>query len=352
MFYRYEVRKKDQEEILYLYLTMNYEFSKELDNQNNTNIKKEINKFIQNNSIDFKGNKIYLVVDGIIIKSIDIEKNNTTKDTTTDTDYSNDRYMINLVDNEKNTSQITLKQYLLGTLATNTIDDLELTTLKALCILYRTYAYKEMKEKKMVKADNEFCIYKKISYFKLLWVDQYYDNYHKIEKAINDTNGEFATYQNDYIYPFIHICNNGLTSTKKDFPYLEKRYSIWDYSSPHYLDIKDYSYDYLKQVLNIEPEKFRELKIDSVNEGKHINKITIGEKTFTGEQFRNLLELKSSDINIIINPTTIKFITKGWGHNLGISQYGANEIAKTGCSYLSILKYYFPKVEIKKYKNK
>ena len=61
------------------------------------------------------------------------------------------------------------------------------------------------------------------------------------------------------------------------------------------------------------------------------------------------MNLKSTDINIIVNPTYIRFITKGWGNNLGLSQFGANEIAKVGCSYIDIIKYYFPKCSIKKY---
>ena len=82
---------------------------------------------------------------------------------------------------------------------------------------------------------------------------------------------------------------------------------------------------------------------------KVLGPIKIGNNEYTGEMLKQKLNLRSTDITIIINPTYIRFITKGWGNNLGISQFGANEIAKAGCSYTSILKYYFPKISIKKY---
>ena len=77
MFYRYEIKNNGKEDILYLYLTMTYEFSKELDGNK---IEERTKKFIKNNSIDFNGNKIYLVVDGIIIKTFDINKDYVIKD--------------------------------------------------------------------------------------------------------------------------------------------------------------------------------------------------------------------------------------------------------------------------------
>ena len=71
MFYRYEIKNNGIENILYLYLTMNYEFSKELTNQSDdSELKRRTNNFIKNNGIQFDGKKVYLVIDGIIVKHL------------------------------------------------------------------------------------------------------------------------------------------------------------------------------------------------------------------------------------------------------------------------------------------
>lgn len=351
MFYRYEIKNNGKEDVLYLYLTMTYEFSKELDmNNDNSSIMKKTNDFINNNSIDFKGNKVYLVVDGIIIKSFDISKEYVIRDIPNNLKYSNKNFMINVKYSKNKIESISLENYLLGVIATNKIIDLELTTLKAVCLLYRTYAYKQMKEKNYIDAINEYQIYKPISYFKVIWMDKFKDNYNMIKKAIDDTDGEFITYNDEYIYPFIHISNNGFTKDSLKYKYLTKKISIWDYASPHYLEIKDYSYEDLKRLFGIKEDDIKTLQILKINPSNQIEKIKIGSKEYSGDYFRTLLNLKSTDINIIINPKSVKFITKGWGNQLGLSLFGANEIAKAGCSYTGILNYYFNDIKIKKYK--
>ena len=351
MFYRYEIKNNGGEDILYLYLTMTYEFSKELENPSDkSSIVEKTKNFINNNSIDFTGNKIYLVVDGIIIKTLDINKEYVVKTISKDSRYSNDNYIVNVRYSKDKYEQMTLKNYLLGVIATNKIKDLELTTLKALCVLYRTYAYKEMKEHKSIPATNQFQIFKPISYYKIFWQEKYQENYNKINKAITDTDGEFITYNDEYIYPFIHISNNGYTKKSNEYAYLERNSSLWDYASPYYLEIKDFDYQELEKILDLEKEEIKKLKILEINESNQIEKIEIGGKIYSGEHFRALLNLKSSDISLIINPTFLRCITKGWGNQLGLSQFGANEIAKSGCSYTNIINYYFKNIAIKKYK--
>lgn len=351
MFYRYEIKNNGKEDILYLYLTMTYEFSKELDNKNdNSNILEKTKEFINNNSIEYNGDKVYLVVDGIIIKTFNINKEYTVKDVSKNNKYSNDNYIVKIKYSDDKYESMTLKNYLLGVIATNKIKDLELTTLKSLCVLYRTYAYKEMEEHNYINVSNPYQIYKPISYYKIFWLDKYQDNYNIINKSIEDTDGEFVTYHDEYIYPFTHICNNGYTRKSNKYEYLDRKSSLWDYASPYYLEIKDYNYNELKNIFRENEETIKSIKIIEVNESNQIEKIKIGSKYYSGEHFRSLLNLRSSDITLIVNPTFIRCITKGWGNQYGLSQFGANEIAKNGGNYLNIIKYYFKDIVIKKYK--
>lgn len=350
MFYRYEIKNNGKEDVLYLYLTMTYEFSKELGaKENHKEITKRTKNFIKNNSIDFKGDKVYLVIDGIVIKTIELKHEEEIEQLEMkNAEYGNDHLVTVKLDN-KITTEITLKEYLLGILSTNAISNLELTTLKALCVLYRTYAYKMMKENQLIEASNPYQLYKPISYYKMIWLNDYQETYNKLEKAIRDTECQFVCYHDEYILPFIHITNNGKTESSKDYPYLDSRTSLWDYASPYYLEIKDYDYEDMSKILKIEKKKVKDISILDVKEKNHIERIKVGDNIFHGDEFRNLLGLRSTDINMIINPTFVRFITKGWGNNLGLSQFGANEIAKAGCSHIDIIKYYFPKVNIKKY---
>ena len=76
MFYRYEIKNNGIEDILYLYLDMNNEYSKELSYSNDiSDLTRRTKNFVKNTGIDFKGNKVYLVIDNIVVKSIDIKNN-------------------------------------------------------------------------------------------------------------------------------------------------------------------------------------------------------------------------------------------------------------------------------------
>ena len=77
-----------------------------------------------------------------------------------------------------------------------------------------------------------------------------------------------------------------------------------------------------------------------------VSKITINNKEFKGTQVRKLLSLRSTDFTFNIKETTIEIITKGYGHGVGMSQYGANNMAKIGYTYEEILKYYYQDIKI------
>ena len=167
-----------------------------------------------------------------------------------------------------------------------------------------------MNEKKKILSLDSFAIYKPISYYKLAWIDSYNDIVSKLEQAIKDTDCLFLTYHQYYILPFIHYSNHGYTLSHPKYPYLSSVRSLWDLASPYYLEIKDYP---------------------------------------SGEEFQKKLQLKSLEMSLIVNRDFLRVITRGWGKFYGLSIFGANELAKNGCDYANILKYYFPTVKLNKY---
>jgi len=148
MFYRYEIKEVGSEEVLYLYLTMAYEFSKELGVEaSDTDIKRRTKNFVKNNKIEFKGHKAFLVIDGIIVKTVDLDTEDYGVEVISDKhNYSDAEFLVTIEMDNHIIIEITLKEYLLGVLATNTTTEMELEALKSLAVLYRTYALKEMQD--------------------------------------------------------------------------------------------------------------------------------------------------------------------------------------------------------------
>ena len=351
MFYKYEIKNNGMENILYLYLTMSYEFSKEIGiNSNDKELSRRTRNFVKSNNINFDGNKVFLVIDGIVVKTLDISTSGADIEVLKkDLHYSNNHFLVNIKLDNGSFIEVTLRDFLLGALATSVNYSLELETLKAICVLYRSFIYKEMNDKNCIDSTNEFIIYKPISYYKLSWIDNYQDIIKKFNKAIDDTDCLFATYENHYILPFIHYSNHGKTLENKQYNYLSSVSSLWDLASPHYITIRDFKYNDISKLLGIDINNSSEISIVDVDDDGILDKILINNTVISTDTLKNKLNLNSKNISIILNKEYIRFIVRGHGEFLGLSIFGANELAKNSCDFLNIIKYYYPKVTINKY---
>ena len=90
------------------------------------------------------------------------------------------------------------------------------------------------------------------------------------------------------------------------------------------------------------------VEIQSRDSADYAVKVKVGEKEITGEEFRNSLGLNSACFYIKEVENKVRIVTKGLGHGLGLSQYGANELAKEGKNYKEILQYYYKEIQIKR----
>ena len=351
MFYRYEIKNNGKENILYLYLNMAYEFSRELALEvNHDEITRRTKNFIKSNNINYDGSKVYLVIDGIVVKTLDINNlGDSSENIKSKLIYSNDEFLVTLKFDEKSLIEITLREYLLGTLASNMIANIEVETLKALSILYRTYAFKQMESEQYIDANSEFVKYKPISYYKMVWIDNYNLVLSQLEEVINDTDCMFISHNNKYILPFVHLCNGGQTYSHIDYPYLKSVKSLWDLAAPYYIEIKNFNFDVFNKLLKCNLDSKGNIKITEVDYKGFVQKIEIGDKTYTGEEFKKLLGLNSLNLSIIVNKTFVRIITRGFGNCLGLSIFGANELAKNNCNYINILFYYFNNIKINRY---
>ena len=351
MFYKYEIKNNGVHDILYLYLSMSFEFSRELVlNSSDDDLCRRTKNFIRNNNIDYNGNKVYLVIDGIVVKTLDIAlESNPIEILKESLYYSNEHFLVNLKLQDDSIIELPLKEYLLGVLASNTMIGLDIEVIKAVCILYRTYAFYMMNKNKFIDTMNSFALYKPISYFKLVWTTGYDDILNLLNKAIKETDCLFVTYDNNYILPFIHYSNTGRTFYNREYDYLSSVKSLWDLESPYYVNVKTYNYEELSNLLGFDVSPKSKFIIMDVDSRDYVKKLSIDNKIFSGEEFKNIFGLKSMNINIIVNNDELKIISKGYGNGYGLSLYGANEMATNGCSFANILKYYFPKISINKY---
>lgn len=323
----YKIARSNNEEVLYLYLNVNYEFGKDLEEDD---LEKKARNYLVTHNIKFNGNKIVFIVNGISTKMITINNNKT---------YLNN-YLITLNTEEK----ITLKELLLSLLFNNINISLREETLKALTVLYR--------DEVIYNLDNDTLDLRKLSlsyhnynYYKVTYPETYKIKNDLFNKVIDDTNGEYLINDNKPIRCFTHLVSNGYTEEDKSIPYTIKKESLWDLAYPNYLQRKNYSIKEFKEKLNLKSNNFT-IKITSISNSNRIKELDLGERKIDARSLAVYLDLPSTDITIIIKKDYLTFITRGIGSGLGLSIIGADNLAELGYNYKQILNYYFKDVSL------
>ncbi len=189
------------------------------------------------------------------------------------------------------------------------------------------------------------------------WGEDYEKYYSKIKDAVYSTKGEIITYQNNPICALYHSSSYGKTEDSVAVfggtqPYLTS------VSSPVSQDIKTVSQSFLKAdflekinkafSLNLTEIK---IKIISYTSAGRVSTLKLGEKSVKATALRKALGLRSTDFTFEILNEGITFYTKGYGHGVGLSQFGANELAKNGKTYKEILTHYYTGTNIQKLKS-
>ena len=328
MLEKYKVVKEKNEDVLYLYLSMNYEFAKDLDDYN---LDKLDHNWLVNQRIQFNGNKVVIFVDGIPTKVILLNDK-----------VRNDKDIILTLDTD---DKVSLDNFLLSVLFSNITMFLEKETLKAVTVLYRSEIMKLYKENKKMRKNNYHFSYVNLNYYKLLYPNTY-KMYEKVFKeAIRETDGEYLVYDKAPIDAYIHLVSNGYTEKKDGVPYLKQVESFWDLAYPNYMNQRYFTIDELKKRLSIEEERL-DIEIKQLSSGNRILKLQVNDKVFDSLDLMARLDLPSADITILVLKNGFNFITRGIGSGYGLSLVGANALVKLDCNYKQILGYYFDKVTL------
>ena len=251
---------------------------------------------------------------------------------------------------------IPLEEYLVGVLAGEMPVSYDIEALKAQAVAARTYTLKKIKTNKQNEYDvvdtTNDQVYLDETQLKNNWQNQYEENIKKIEQAINETKGEYITYKGEIIKAFFFSTSSGKTENCEDvfgeeLPYLVSVASIWDENSPSYEKTEIYTKQDFYNKLGLPYEEVLNIEIKR-NETNSINTIKINNNEIIGTDFRKKLGLRSTNVEINEENNKIKITSKGYGHGVGLSQYGAKEMANLGYKYNEILKYYYKGIDIKK----
>lgn len=272
--------------------------------------------------------------------------------------YGSDRVIRVKRVNGGSIDSIGLEEYIVGVLAGEMPIYFELEALKAQAVAARSYALKRMEYNK----DNEYDVVDSImnqvyldrDYLKEAWGSSYTSNINKLIRAVNETSGEYLDYDGGIADALFFSTSNGYTENSDvvfsfDVPYLKSVDSKWDesVSSVFHSSITISVSDFLQKMKISNSDKVVFSDIVKSDTGRVIS-ININGVDFKGMDVYNNLGLKSLDFSLEQVGSNVVINTSGYGHGVGMSQYGALGMAKNGYNYRDILFHYYTGVTIKK----
>lgn len=253
---------------------------------------------------------------------------------------------------------VPFEDYVVGVLAGEMPVNFELEALKAQAVAARTYVMKKMSDNRNKDYDIVDTVQNQVyisdEELKDKWQDKYQERINKVKRAVLETKGEYLSYNGKVIEAFFFSTSVGKTENseevfKQSLPYLRSVDSTWDEEvSPVFNDSKEYSMQEFYERLNLKYSDKIKVEILNTTSTGRIKNIKINNKKFTGSEVYKNLNLRSTFFEINQIGSNVIINTKGYGHGVGMSQYGALAMAKKGYKYDEILKYYYQNIQIEK----
>lgn len=255
---------------------------------------------------------------------------------------------------------VALEDYIIGVVAGEMPVTFEEEALKAQAVASRSYVMYQIKGNKNRDYDVVDTILNQVyidsDTLKEKWKDHYDEYYKKVVNSVQSTAYQYLVYDNKIVNAMFFSTSNGYTENSEDVfvskvPYLRSVESKWDNISPVFQYTTNFSVEDFLGLLKLPSSNT--IQISGVEKTKtgRIKNLKINGKSYTGREVASLLTLKSSSFSIIQNGNKVTIHTQGFGHGVGMSQYGAQGMAKEGYTYEEILKHYYTDTELKKIKN-
>jgi len=286
-------------------------------------------------------------------------------------DSSNSQIYVNVLrKGTKKVERMSLEEYVIGAVAAEMPAEFSIEALKAQAIACRTYAARKIskkmlhggyeKQKVYLCDDYSHCqAYIDINQMKQRWGKDFEKYYKKIYFSVMATKGEVLVYNGEIIDCLFHAASGGRTEDAKEVfgqsvPYLKSVVSRGEEACPKFSGEFYFPYDeFVKRLKNFYPDlKLDTRKISSQvkvlqrTNTQRVKTIKVGNITMNGNEFRSIFGLYSTEFWVYPQARGIRIKTKGYGHGLGMSQWGANYLARQGRNYKEILFYYYKNVKI------
>ncbi|NLJ79962.1 MAG: stage II sporulation protein D [Firmicutes bacterium] len=256
--------------------------------------------------------------------------------------------------------RMTLEDYVQGVVAAEMPASFEPEALKAQAVAARTYAYRRMERDERIPEHPEAHLSSDYQSGQA-WIswEEFMKRYglltavklqKKIKKAVRSTQGVVAYYQDEPILAVYHSTSGGRTENSEHYwtqqlPYLRAVEDPYSAESPHHFSSASLSLTKLAEVLEV--ARAGNFKIIDRYPSGRVKTVEVGEKWFSGREIRQRLGLRSTWFTAETVGTETVFSVWGYGHGVGMSQYGAQGMALLGYGYPEILQYYYQDIKLK-----
>lgn len=263
--------------------------------------------------------------------------------------------------------QIPLDEYLYGVVSAEMPADFETEALKAQAVVARTYTIYTIQNNGQKHGQNVICDDSKCCQAWITKQDRMdrweeavrQSNWEKIVEAVNGTQGKIITYEGKPINAFFHSNSGGETEIPLNvwggsgYPYLQVVQTAGeDAYNQYYSEVTLTKEEVLQKLLQKHPETqidwsdINAIQILGYTDGNRVKNVKMGNITLAGVEARTLFGLKSANFKITVEEKNVKFEVIGYGHGVGMSQTGADSMAKRGSNYEQIIHHFYANVEI------
>ncbi len=248
-------------------------------------------------------------------------------------------------------SKMNMEEYLIGVVAGEMPASFNDEALKAQAVAARTYAYYKIKTSSSdydITNDATTQVHLTDEQMHAKWQDTFDFYYNKVKQAVIDTQDEVITYNGEIIPAYYFAMSNGYTENGEVAFSEDKEYLV-SVSSPEAKEVYETNIvlsrnDFCQKLeINCDNIDFKNVKRSSTG---RVQSLLINGDYYTGKQVRYLLDLRSIDFDIETTEDKVYIVTRGFGHGVGMSQYGANNLANEGLTYKQILNHYYTNTKI------
>lgn len=274
--------------------------------------------------------------------------------------FSKDPYINLYLTEEKTVIKMNLETYLIGCVAAEMPANFELEALKAQAVCARTYALCKLIDnhpypKKANLSDDILSCQAYVS------VEDFYKRHpqkpeillSKVKKAVKETEGIVMLYNGQPIDALYHSTCGGRTASAEEVwgnkvPYLISKKCSYCVDSKHYLSTQTFPFADINQALATKITFNSSIKISQKSSSGRTLEINLGDTKISSLKLRQALKLPSNWVSLKSDARGVTISCRGYGHGVGMCQYGANGLALKGEAYKGILNHYYHNIDIYK----